>query len=145
MMRTVLIWILLFTVTTVSAEDKTPQQRVDDRKLDIAKKKPQDRAEEYAKLALELTELASDQYAADKAAEASQTFSAVGQAAADAVHAAKLKRKHVKKAEIKLRECSRKLDELKHRVRATDQAPVTAALEAVERARSQLLEVMFGK
>ena len=144
-MRLALICLLLCAATAAVADDKTAQDRVDRRRAEIEKKKPHDRAEEYARLAVELTDLAADQYDADHIAEADQTFLAVGQAAADAVQAAKLKRKHVKKAEIKLRECSRKLDELKHRVRGADQATVTSALQAVENARNRLLEVMFGK
>lgn len=144
-MKTAIICMLLLAATGTWADEQTPQQLVDHRRAEIEKKKPQDRAEEYAKLAVELTDLASTQYDADKTEDAGHTVTSITQAAIDSVKAAKLKRKNVKKAEIKLRECSRKLDELKHRVRSTDQAAVAEALKAVEKARSQLLEVMFGK
>ena len=144
-MRGAILFLVLLACLTAVAEEKTPQQRVDQRRAEIEKKKEQDRAEEYAKLALDLTAVATEQYNADRTVEADRTAGEIAQAAADSVQSARLKRKHVKQAEIRLRECSRLLDELNHRLPSTDRDAVTKALEAVENARSQLLEVMFGK
>jgi hypothetical protein len=144
-MRGAIIFLLMFACVLAVAEDKTPQQRVDARRASIEKKKDQDRAEEYAKLAVDLADLASAQYQADQSEVAHQTMNQIAEAADNAVKSAQIKRKHAKKAEIKLRECSRILNDLKHRLPSTEQDAAARALEAVENARNQLLEVMFGK
>jgi hypothetical protein len=52
--------------------------------------------------------------------------------------------KHLKRTEIKLREISAKLRDLKPNADVDDQAPVQAAIDQIESFRTDLLHAMFG-
>jgi hypothetical protein len=54
-----------------------------------------------------------------------------------------MKHKKVKQAEIALRECSRRLDQLRRTLPVSEQGVVKVSLDQVEKARSELLEAMF--
>lgn len=53
--------------------------------------------------------------------------------------------KKVKKAEIMVREISKKLKDIQRSLNFDDQAPVQDAVDRLEKVRSQLLGSMFGK
>jgi DNA repair ATPase RecN len=53
--------------------------------------------------------------------------------------------KKVKKAEIMVREISKKLKDIKRTLNFDDQAPVQDAIDRLEKVRSELLGSMFGK
>jgi hypothetical protein len=136
--------ICLFCGVAVANEQKPdPQAQVTSRRASIEKMKEQDRAEAYAKLALELTTLAAEQYNSDAMDQAHETARSIGEAASKSAEAGKIKRKKVKQAELTLRECSRRLDQLRRTLPVSEQGVVKASLEQVEKARSELLEAMF--
>jgi hypothetical protein len=139
------ISILIFVLTTmaVATDVQKLEERIEKRRAEIAEADEHERAEDYAKLALELTELATEQYAADKFDVADQTIASVVEAAQSSLRSARMKRKEVKHAEIKLRECGRKLSELQRKLPSTDQAAVKDAIDAILKVRTALLETMF--
>jgi hypothetical protein len=120
-----------------------PQAQVASRRASIEKMKEHDRAEAYAKLALELTNLAAEQYKGDSMDQAQETARSIGDAATKSAEAGKMKHKKVKQAEIALRECSRRLDQLRRTLPVSEQGVVKVSLDQVEKARSELLEAMF--
>jgi hypothetical protein len=139
------ISILIFVLTTIAVANDVQklEERVAKRRAEIAEAKEHERAEDYAKLALELTELATEQYAGDKSDVADKTIASVVEAAQSSLRSARMKRKEVKHAEIKLRECSRKLAELQRKLPSTEQAAVKDAIDEVLKVRTALLETMF--
>jgi hypothetical protein len=136
--------ICLLTATAVADDQKSdPQAQVASRRASIEKMKEHDRAEAYAKLALELTNLAAEQYKGDSMDQAQETARSIGDAATKSAEAGKMKHKKVKQAEIALRECSRRLDQLRRTLPVSEQGVVKVSLDQVEKARSELLEAMF--
>ena len=61
-----------------------------------------------------------------------------------AVAAAKSTRKHLKETEIKVRDLSRKLDDMRRSAEFDDRPPLETAIERLEMLRRELLTTMFG-
>ena len=133
----------LFTAVAMADQKPDTQAQVESRQAAIEKMKEHDRAEAYAKLALDLTTLAAEQYRADAIEQAHETARAIGEAATKSAEAGRIKRKKVKQAEIALRECSRRLDQLRRTLPVSEQDALKSSQTAVEKARSALLEAMF--
>src|SRR5213592_908140 len=77
-------------------EPKTSEARVLERRAAIEKMKDHDRAEAYAKLSLDLTELAYEQYKANETEAGAKTAAQIGDAAIKSVEAARMKHKKIK-------------------------------------------------
>jgi hypothetical protein len=143
-MRQSLSILMIACAAFAFADDvQTLEQRIEKRRAEIARAKEHERAEDYAKLAVELTDLAGEQYDADDAAVADKTIASVADAAKHALSSARMKRKEMKRAEIKLRECERKLSELQRKLPSTEQVPIKRAIDEVHKVRTALLETMF--
>jgi hypothetical protein len=72
---------------------------------------------------------------------------AIGDVAAyceKAAAAATASHKHLKNTEIKIRDLAHRLGTMLHSVSFEDREPLQAALDRMEKARSQLLSAMFG-
>jgi hypothetical protein len=143
-MRSLSILILcLFTAIAVADDKADPQTQVANRRAAIEKMKEHDRAEAYAKLALDLTTLAAEQFRADAMDKAQETARSIGDAATKSAEAGRMKHKKVKQAELALRECSRRLDQLRRSLPVDEQDALKTSQQQVEKARSDLLEAMF--
>jgi hypothetical protein len=137
--------ILLIAALAFADTAKTPQARVAERQASIQKMKEQDRGEAYAKLALDLAELAYDQYKAGNMEEGHKAMVQVGDTAMKAYQAAAVKRKKIKETEINLRRVSQRLDSIRRTLSVADQAPIKDAIAKVDQARADVLEAMFKK
>jgi hypothetical protein len=145
MTRTVLILAtFLFGTFALADEPQTPQEQVARRQASIAKMKPEERAEAYAKLALDLAELASVQLQAGDG-KAEETLLSIGEAANRSLEAARMKRKKIKQAEIALRQTSRRLEEIRRSQSILEQAPFKEPVAQVENAQNKMLELLFKK
>lgn len=142
---TVFLLLAAFTGATFADEAKTPQARVAERQAAIARMKEQYRAEALAKLALDLAELAFEQYKAGDLDAGNKTIAQVSQAAEQSVTSARIKKKKIKEAEINLRRCGLRLDDVRRSLSVADQPPVKQAMATIEKARGDLLEAMFAK
>jgi len=142
--KSLLIFVLCAGLTAVAGDEQKPaQQRVTDRQAGLTKMKEHERAEQYAKLALELAELAGEQYEAGDLEAGNKTITQVVEAAKKAHAAAAMKKKKIKEAEINLRRTENKLTAVMRALSAADQDPVKKAIAAVEKARAETLETMF--
>jgi hypothetical protein len=144
-MRQIALMLLLSVLAAVADTPKTPQARVDERKADIEKMKEQDRGEAYAKLALDLAELASEQYKAGNIDDGHKTMAQVSDNAIKAYHAAAMKHKKIKQTELALRQLSTKLDGIRRTLSVADQGPIKETISKVDQARADVLEAMFKK
>ena len=143
-MRALCISVLCLSLAAVAADEtKTPQQRVEERQAGLNKLKEHDRAEQYAKLALDLADLAEEQYNAGNLDAGNKTIAALVDAAKKAHTAAAMKKKKIKEAEINLRRTVNKLDAVMRSLSQADQDPVKKAIADVEKARADTLEAMF--
>lgn len=143
-MRALWIPLLCLSLAGFAADQpKTAQQRVDERQAGLSKLKEQDRAEQYAKLALDLADLAEEQYNAGKLDAGNKTIAALVDAAQKAHTSAAMKKKKIKEAEINLRRTVNKLDAVMRSLSQADQDPVKKAIADVEKARADTLEAMF--
>jgi hypothetical protein len=142
--RALCISVLCLSLAAVAADQtKTPQQRVEERQAGLNKLKEQDRAEQYAKLALDFADLAEEQYNAGNLDAGNKSIAALVDAAKKAHTAAAMKKKKIKEAEINLRRTVNKLDAVMRSLSQADQDPVKKALAEVEKARADTLEAMF--
>ena len=143
-MRALSIWILCLSLAAVASDEtKTPQQRVEERQAGLNKLKEQDRAEQYAKLALDFADLAEEQYNTGNLDAGNKSIAALVDAAKKAHTAAAMKKKKIKEAEINLRRTVNKLDAVMRSLSQADQDPVKKAIAEVEKARADTLEAMF--
>jgi hypothetical protein len=142
--RSLLIAIVCLSLTALAADEAKPaQQRVAERQAGLNKLKEHDRAEQYAKLALDLADLAGQQYDAGDLAAGNKTVEQVVEAAQKAHDAAAMKKKKIKEAEINLRRTANKLNSVMRSLSAADQGPIKKAIADVEKARADTLEAMF--
>lgn len=143
-MRTLSIFILCVSLATALADEpKLAQQRVADRQAGLAKLKEHERAEQYAKLALDLADLAGQQFDAGDVDAGNKTIGQVVEAAQKAHAAAAMKKKKIKEAEINLRRTEDKLNAVMHSLSTADQGPIKKAIADVEKARLDTLETMW--
>jgi hypothetical protein len=142
--RTLFIFVLCLSLAAVFADEPKPvQQRVADRQAGLAKLKEHERAEQYAKLALDLADLAGQQYDEGNLDAGNKTIAQVVEAAQKAHAAAAMKKKKIKEAEINLRRTEDKLNAVMHSLSSTDQGPIKKAIADVEKARIDTLETMW--
>ena len=143
-MRVLCIFLLCLSLFGFTADQpKTPQQRDDERHAGLSKLKEHDRAEQYAELALDLADLAEEQYNAGNLDAGNKTIAQLVDAAKKAHTAAAMKKKKIKEAEINLRRTENKLEAVMRSLSQADQDPVKKALADVEKARADTLEAMF--
>lgn len=143
-MRTLFLFVLCLSLAAACADEpKLAQQRVADRQAGLAKLKEHDRAEQYAKLALDLADLAGEQYDAGNLDAGNKTVTQVVEAAQKAHAAAAMKKKKIKEAEINLRRTENKLSAVMHSLSTVDQGPIKKAIADVEKARIDTLETMW--
>lgn len=101
-------------------------------------------AELYAQVIGREVELAKQDYDAGKLQEATTDVASIGTYGDKLLAAAKEHPKHLKQAEIKLREDSRRLHELEQTLDLDQRPPVKQAVEKLEQIRAELLQLMFA-
>jgi hypothetical protein len=137
----------------IHAQEKSPgqyQRSVAEEKLaqlksHAEKMHEQDRGRIYADIARELTEIASQRFADGHSEEAQASVKEAIDYAGRATDSAKIHGKKIKDTEIGLRECARRLEEIRRSVLLDEQPPLKDAIGRIDQLRKQLLDQMFKK
>ena len=143
MLRASIILISLFTM--IPPAFALPEQSLEQLKAKAASARPEDRvsiALEIAERQMKSTEQA---YKDDKSTDAQNALHDVVDYAGQARDAAVSTNKKAKNAEIAVRKMSEKLRDLKHTLDFEDQGRVQAAIDSLEKIRTDLLASMFSK
>ena len=138
---TILIALIALTSTAIAQ----PEQTLEQLKAKAATARPEDRvsvALEIAERQLKATEQA---YKDDKDTEAQSSLHDVVDYSGQARDAAVTANKKAKNAEIAVRKMSEKLRDLKRTLAFEDQSRVQAAIDSLEKIRTDLLSSMFSK
>jgi hypothetical protein len=122
------------------AEEKLAQLKAHAEKMH-----EQDRGRIYSDIARELTEIANEQYNDSRPEAARATIKEAVSYAEKATDSAKIHGKKIKDTEISLRECARRLEEIRRSVLAEEQPPLKDAILRIDQLRKQLLDHMFKK
>ncbi len=122
------------------ADDKLTQL-----KSHAEKTKEQDRGRVYSDIARELTEVANQEFVDGHPEQAQASIKDAVSYAKKATEAAKQHNKKLKDTEINLRECARRLDDIRKSVNADEQPPVKQAVVRIDELRKELLDRMFRK
>jgi len=137
----------------ICAQEKSPgqyQRSVAEEKLaqlkaHAEKMHEQDRGRIYSDIARELTEIASQQFAENHPEMAQASVKESVSYAEKATDSAKMHSKKIKDTEISLRECARRLEEIRRSVILEEQPPLREAIVRIDQLRKQLLDHMFKK
>lgn len=136
----VLLCLLAVTSVSFGRKDESIEQMI--ARADAAK--PDQQTDLYAQIAQRELQLAIDAYRASQweqfRTSLEQTVKYCDSAHSAAMHADK----HLKRTEIKIREISNRLRNLKLAVDVDDQPVVQAAIDRLEGFRTELLHNMFG-
>jgi hypothetical protein len=137
----VVVLLLAATVVCLGHKEETIEQLIS--RADAAR--PDQQVDLYMQVAERELKSATDAYQAshwDQFRTAlQQVVKYTGSAHAAAMHSDK----HLKRTEIKIREISHKLNDLKLNVDVDDQPTVQAAIDRLEGFRTELLHSMFGR
>jgi hypothetical protein len=141
-MRKLAIAVIIFGVA-LTASAKKPET-IGQLQARAAAAQLKKQPELYAKLAKMQLEAANDIYGTD-AVKARSLIVDSANSAELAANASLESNKHEKKTEIGLRELSNRMSDIKETWAFDDRAPVKAAIQRIETARSKLLDRMFRK
>jgi hypothetical protein len=122
------------------AEEKLAQLKAHAEKMH-----EQDRGRIYSDIARELTEIANERYNDGRPEAALASVKEAVSYAEKATDSAKMHGKKIKDTEISLRECARRLEEIRRSVLAEEQPPLKDAILRIDQLRKQLLDHMFKK
>jgi hypothetical protein len=106
---------------------------------------PEKRGEIYADIAHDYVALAKDKFVAGESEPGQAAINKSVEYAQKAAESAKMKGKQIKKTEIRLRQCTTRLEDLARTVSVLDRDPVKAAIKQIDDLRAQLLDAMFKK
>ena len=137
---TVLLAVLL-TATMAAAEKKSVEQL----KQEAEEAKEGKQVDLLVEVAEAQLQAANDAYAAGNSEQAQAAVKDVSAYGVRAGKAAVALGKKLKHTEISLRKMSQKLQDLGHSVNLDDRPPLAAAVDALEKARTELLNRMFKK
>jgi hypothetical protein len=138
-----LILVLILAVATSWAVPN--QASVDELKARVANARPEDRGNLCLQIAERQVAAADKLFTDGKIEEGQAALQDVVSYSQQAGEAAGKSGKHVKNTEIALRKMARRLTDIKHTLASQDQAPVQAAIDTLEKARTDLLNHMFSK
>ena len=143
MPKLLLIVLIVGTALLSAAKEKTPEtiEHLQQRVAGADKKK---QTELYAELAERQVEAADAAYNTN--AEVAKKLFLESAASAELASQAALESNHkLKETEIKLRELSHRMNDIRRTWAFEDRAPVDPAIQRVEAARTKLLDRMFQK
>jgi hypothetical protein len=136
--------ILLFLLATAAGSfarsDETIQQLI--ARADAAR--PDQQPDLYMEVAQRELKSVTESYKADKTEEFRAALQQIVQYSDRAHSTALHSGKRLKNTEIKIREIAIRLRDIKFNVDVNDQPPVQAAIDQLERFRTELLHAMFG-
>jgi hypothetical protein len=121
------------------------QASVDELKGRVANARPDDRGNLCLQIAERQVAAADKLFTDGKIEEGQAALQDVVSYSQQAGEAAGKSGKHVKNTEIALRKMARRLTDIKHILASQDQAPVQAAIDTLEKIRTDLLNHMFSK
>jgi polyhydroxyalkanoate synthesis regulator phasin len=137
----ILICILAVMVSLALAEKAS----VAELKARLANARPEDRGKICLEIAEQQVAAADKLYTDGKIEEAQAVVSDVVTYSQQAGEEAGKSGRHVKNTEIALRKMARRLTDVKHTLASDNQPPVQAAIDTLEKIRTDLLNHMFGK
>lgn len=141
----VLIWAILCGSAFASLADKPLTDRIAERTAKAEREDVAKRGEIYAEIAHSYVELANEKFAAGESDPAKDAVAKAVEYAGKAAASARMKGKNIKKTEIRLRECTVRLEDLARTVSLLDRDPIKNAAKQIDQLRSQLLDEMFKK
>lgn len=133
--------LLLAAFTFAHGGDEEP---LDQLKARAAAAKPGDQPKLFLQIAERDLKLASDLYNHGDIDKGRATVEDLATSCESATTAARESGKHLKQSEVKMREIARRLDALKKTLSFDDRPPVQAAIDRLEKLRTELLARMFG-
>jgi hypothetical protein len=142
MQKLVITVLILFGMASV-ASAKEPET-IDQLKARAATAEQNKQPELYSKLAKQQLEAANEVYGSN-AEQARHLVDDTADSAEKASKASLASGKRQKKTEIDLRQLAKRMDDIGRSWAFDDRAPVKAAMERVESARSKILDRMFEK
>lgn len=139
------IFVLVFGFASAMAADRSIADKIAERTAKAEREDVAKRGEIYAEIAHSYVELANERFAAGESDPAKDAIAKAVEFAGKATASARMKGKNIKKTEIKLRECTVRLEDLARRVSVLDRDPIKSAAKQIDELRSQLLDEMFKK
>jgi|SRR6476646_9124261 hypothetical protein len=136
----VLFCLLAATVCSFGSKDETIEQLI----ARAAAARPDQQPDLYMQVADRELKIAMEAYKANQWEQFRPALQQVVKYSGDAHSAAMHSDKHIKRTEIKIREISNKLRDLKLNVEVDEQPGVQAAVDRLEGFRTELLHSMFG-
>src|SRR5579864_5399329 len=148
-----LAWLASGGVSLIRAQEKpisqyqrsVAEEKLAQLKAHAEKMHEQDRGRIYSDIARELAEIANQQYAENHTEMAQATVKESVSYAEKATNSAKLHNKKIKDTEINLRECARRMEEIRRSVILEEQPPLKEAVARIDQLRKELLDHMFKK
>ena len=140
MRRTLPITILLLLALAASAEEKT----VDQLKAEAEHAEPGQQGRLYAEIAEKLVAVADKQFTDAESVKGHATVQEILQYATKAHDLAIETRKKMKETEKTLRECHRRLENMKRTLAAEDRPDVESVEKQLEKLTEEVLESMFA-
>jgi hypothetical protein len=137
----------------IGAQEKSPNQyqrsvaeeKLAQLKAHAEKMHEQDRGRVYSDIARELLEIANQQFVEGHPEMAQASVKDSIGYAEKAADSAKIHGKKIKDTEISLRECARRLEEIRRSVILEEQPPLREAIVRIDELRKQLLDHIFKK
>lgn len=140
MRRTLPITILLLLALAASAEEKTVEQL----KAEAEHAEPGQQGRLYAEIAEKLVAVADKQFTDAESVKGHATVQEILQYATKAHDLAIETRKKMKETEKTLRECHRRLENMKRTLAAEDRPDVESVEKQLEKLTEEVLESMFA-
>jgi hypothetical protein len=138
--------IILVVILAVAAGLAVPDQAsVDDLKARLSNVKPDDRGNICLEIAQRQVTAADKLYSDGKVEEGQAAIQDVVSYAGQAADAVSHSGRRLKNTEIAMRKMAHRLTDIKHTLASENQAPVQAAIDSLEKIRTDLLNRMFGK
>jgi hypothetical protein len=119
--------------------------RLEDLKSKAEHKSEADRGPAYADVVEELVKRAEQHFKAAQSAEGQDDVKQAVEYAEKAAASTKIKGKHIKKTEIKLRHSQYDLDQMRRSAVLQDQQVLESAVKRIQELRDELLRRMFRK
>jgi hypothetical protein len=137
---TIVLFLLAAATVSPGKSDETIEQLI--ARADAAR--PDQQPDLYMQVAQRELKSATESYKSDKTEEFRAAVQQIVKYSDSAHSAALHSGKHLKSAEIKIREIAIRLRDIKLNIEADQQPPVQAAIDRLEGFRTELLHSMFG-
>ena len=137
--------ILILMLAVASGWAIPDKSSVDDLKARLANARPEDRPNLCLQIAERQVAAADKLFTDGKVEEGQAAVQDVVTYSQQAGEAVRQTGHRVKNTEIALRKMARRLTDIKHTLPHDDQPPVQAAIDTLEKIRTDLLNSMFGK